>query len=110
MLRFFILLLNCLLLALLLFGLPEATRAQVVGYQVSKAPTTQLMIVWGLGIAAAANLLAGLALIKDRKARPLAWEWTALFAALGLVQYSLYRGWANFDWLKTALEWCQKHL
>ena len=110
MLRFFLFLLNCVLLALLMLGVPEATRAHVVGYQVSKAPTTELMIVWGLGIAAAANLLAGLVLIKDRKVRPHAWEWTVLFAALGLLQYSLYRGWVNFDWLKTTLEWCQKHL
>ena len=110
MLRFFLFLLNCVLLALLMLGVPEATRAHVVGYQVSKAPTTELMIVWGLGIAAAANLLAGLVLIKDRKVRPHAWEWTVLFAALGLLQYSLYRGWVNFDWLKNALEWCQAHL
>ena len=108
--RFLILLLNCALLALLLLGLPDATRARVIGYQVSKAPTTQHLVVWGLGIAAVANLLAGLVLIKDRKARPLAWEWTGIFATLGLLQYALYRGWTNFNWLKTALEWCQAHL
>jgi len=108
--RFLLLLINCALLGLLLFGLPEATHEQVIGYQVSKAPTTQHLVVWGLGIAAVANLLAGLVLIKDRKARPLAWEWTGIFAALGLLQYALYRGWTNFNWLKTALEWCQAHL
>ena len=108
--RFLLLLINCALLGLLLFGLPEATHEQVIGYQVSKAPTTQHLVVWGLGIAAVANLLAGLVLVKDRKARPLAWEWTGIFAALGLLQYALYRGWTNFNWLKTALEWCQAHL
>ena len=110
MLRWFLFLLNCVLLGLLLLGLPEATRTHVAGYQLSKAPTTQGLVVWGLGLAAAANLLAGLVLIKDRKVRPLAWEWTVLYAALGLLQYSLYRGWVNFDWLKNALEWCQAHL
>ncbi len=108
--RFLLLLVNCALLAFLLLGLPAATKANVVGYQVSKAPTTQFLVFWGLGLAAAANLLAGSVLIKDRKLRPLAFEWTAVFAALGLLQYALYRGWTNFDWLRTALEWCQAHL
>jgi len=108
--RFFILLINCALLGLVLLGLPDATHSQVVGYEVSKAPTTQLLIVWGIGIAAAANLLAGLMLVKDRKVRLLTWEWTGVFAALGFLQYALYRGWTNFNWLKTALEWCQAHL
>jgi len=108
--RFFLLLINCALLGLLLFGLPEATHEQIVGYQVSKGPTTQLLIVWGLGIAATANLLAGLMLIKDRKVRLLAWEWTGIFAALFLLEYALYRGWTNFNWLRTALEWCQARM
>jgi uncharacterized membrane protein len=107
--RFFLILINCALLALLLLGLPAATHAQVVGYQVSKAPITQFLVFWGLGLAAIANLLAALLLIKDRKVRLLAWEWTGIFALLGLLQYALYRGWTNFNWLKTALEWCRAH-
>jgi hypothetical protein len=108
--RFLLLLINCTLLALLLLGLPAATRAQVVGYQVSKAPVTQFLVFRGLGLAAVANLLAAVVLLKERKARLLGFEWTGLFAALGLLQYALYRGWTNFNWLKTALEWCQAHL
>ncbi len=110
MLRYFLILLNVALLALLLVGLPEATHAQVVGYQIAKGPTTRLLILWGLIGAAGLNLLVTLLLIKNPKQRSVGWEWTAIFAALALLQYSLLRAWLNFDWLKRSLEWCQKHL
>jgi hypothetical protein len=110
MLRYFIILVNAALLALLLMGIPEATHDQLVGYQIGRGPTTRWLVMWGLAGAAALNLLATLVLIKDQKVRAVGWEWTGIFAALGLFQYALIRAWVNFDWLKTALEWCQKHL
>ena len=108
--RFLLILTNCVVLAFLFLGIPEATRSQVVGYQVSKAPITQLLILYGLGAAAAANVFAAVMLIKDRKVRILGWEWAAVFVGLGLLQYAIYRGYYNFAWLKHALLWLQAHL
>jgi hypothetical protein len=93
----------------LFLGLPEATRAQMAGYQISKGPTVQALILYGLGAAAVLNLVAAL-LLKDRKVRVLAWEWTVIFVALCLLQYAVYRGYYNFTWLKRALQWVQRHL
>jgi hypothetical protein len=108
--RFLLILINGAVLALLFIGIPEATRADVVGYQISKGPTARLLILYGLGAAAAANVLAALLLIKDRKVRVLAWEWAGIFVALGLLQYAIYRGYYNFGWLKHCLLWLQAHL
>jgi hypothetical protein len=69
----------------LFLGLPEATRAQVVGYQISKPTVTQVLILCGLGAAAAANLFAAVMIIKDRKVRILGWEWAAVFVGLVLL-------------------------
>ena len=107
--RFFIILVNCALLALLLVGIPAATRAQLGNWQISRAPTNELLKFWGLGLAAGGNILAVLFLIKESKARILGCEWAAVFSGLWFVQYAFSRGWLNFDWLKTALEWCQKY-
>lgn len=110
MIRLLVTLVNCVFLALLFLGLPEATHADVIGYQVSKAPTTQMLVMWGLGTAAAGNMFAALMIIKDRKVRIVVWEWVAVFVGLGLLQYAVYRGYYNFDWLKRDLLWLQRHL
>jgi hypothetical protein len=108
--RFLIITTNCALLALLLIGLPAATRAQLGNVQFSSASTGRLLMFWGLGIAAAANIFAALVFIKGRKQKFLCWEWAAVFGALLLAYYGFMRGYLNFDWLKHALEWLQNHL
>jgi hypothetical protein len=107
--RLFIITANCTLLALLLIGLPAATRAHFGNVQLSSASTGRLLLFWGLGIAAAANIFAALVFARGRKQKILCWEWSAVFGALLLAHWAFTRGYFNFDWLKNALLWLQKH-
>jgi len=108
--RFLIITTNCVLLVFLLIGLPAATRSQFGNMQISSAATGRLLMFCGLGIAAAANTVAALFLIKVRKQKLLCWEWAAVFVALLLAFYGFTRGYFNFEWLKHALQWLQAHL
>ena len=107
--RFLIVTTNCALLALLLIGLPAATREHFGDVQLSSASTGRLLMFWGLGIAAAANIFAALVFAKGRKLKILCWEWAVIFGVLWLADYAFVRGWFNFDWLKQTLLWLQKH-
>jgi hypothetical protein len=107
--RFLIVTTNCALLALLLIGLPAATREHFGDVQLSSASTGRRLMFWGLGIAAAANIFAALTFVKGRKQKILCWEWAVIFGGLWLADYGFVRGWFNFDWLKQALLWLQKH-
>jgi hypothetical protein len=107
--RFLIVTTNCALLALLLIGLPAATREHFGDVQLSSASTGRLLMFWGLGIAAAANIFAALVFAKGRKLKILCWEWAVIFGGLWLADYAFVRGWFNFDWLKQTLLWLQKH-
>ena len=106
--RFSIQCLNSAWLVLVFIGIPAATRAQWGSLQISSGPQSQRLILGGLAVAIAGNLVAALGAIKTRKERKLCWEWAAVFAGLLLVQYAFYRGYFNFDWLKNALLWLQK--
>jgi len=108
--RFLIIATNCALLVLLFIGLPAATRAQFGNVQFSSASTGQLLMFWGLGIAAAANIFAALIFVKVRKQKVLCWEWAAVFGALLLAYYGFTRGYFDFNWLKKSLLWLQNHL
>src|SRR5271154_3442706 len=107
--RFLIITTNYALLALLLIGLPAATREHFGNIQLSSASTGKLLMFWGLGIAAAANIFAALIFIKGGKQKMLCWEWAAIFCGLLLAWFAFVRGWVNFDWLKQSLLWSQKH-
>ncbi len=108
--RVFIITANCVLLAFLLIGLPAATREQVGNLQLSHASTGRLLMFTGLAIAAAANILAALFLIKPRKQKVVCWEWAAVFIVLLVAFYGFTRGYFNFEWLKKILLWLQNHL
>lgn len=108
--RFLIVITNCALLALLLIGLPAATREHFGDMQLSSASTGRRLMFWGLGIAVAANILAALTFAKGRKPKILCWEWAAIFGGLWLVWFAFVRGWINFEWLKQTLLWLQNHL
>jgi hypothetical protein len=110
MLRVFIIVANSILLVFLLIGLPSATQESWGDVRFSHASTNRLLMFWGLSIAAAANILAALFLIKVRKQKILCWEWAAVFGVLLLVFYGFTRGYFNFKWLRHALEWLQNHL
>jgi hypothetical protein len=107
--RFLIITANCALLALLLIGLPAATHAQLGDWQIAYVSTGRHLLFWGLAIAAAGNVLAGLVIVKGRKGKILCWEWTAVFAGLLLACWGFTRGYFNFNWLKQTLLWLQNH-
>jgi hypothetical protein len=108
--RFFIQSLNALWLVVVFIGIPAATRAQWGGWEISSvAPSEELMLA-GSALAVAANLAGALGLIKNRKERKLCGEWTVIFTGLLAIQYAFFRGYFNFEWLKQALLWLQKHL
>ena len=108
--RLFIHGLNGALLALIFIGLPAATRVQWGHWQISSGPQSQWLMFWALALAAAGNAAAALGALKSRPDRKLCGEWTSVFTALLLVQYAYNRGFLNFEWLKQALLWLQKHL
>ena len=101
---------NCVLLVLLLIGLPAVTHDQVLNLQLSSAPISRTMMIAGLAIAAGFNFLAGLFLIKSPKQKVVCWEWAGVFAAVLLAYYAFMRGYFNFDWLRKTLQWLQQHL
>lgn len=108
--RFLIQGLNVAWLVMVFIGIPAATRAQWEDWQISSAAQSQQLMLWGLALAIAGNLVGALGLIKSRKERKLCWEWTVVFAGLLLVEFAFHRGCLNFEWLKQSLLWLQKHL
>ena len=107
--RFLIQCVNCVLLAIIFFGIPAVAGMQFWDWQISSVPLARRLMFGGLALAAAGNAVAALGLIKGRKERKLCWEWTAVFIGLLLVQYAYLRGYFNFNWLKQTLLWLQKH-
>jgi len=108
--RFLIQCANFLLLVLLLIGLPAAAHAQLGDWEIFPGATYSRLVFAGLSLAAAGNAGAALFLIKARKERILCWEWAAVFGGLLAVKFAFARGYLNFEWLKRALLWLQKHL
>ena len=107
--RFLIISANCVLLALLLIGLPAATQAQWGDWQIASVSTGRRLLFWGLAIATAANILLGHSLVRGRKGKMLCWEWAAVFAGLLLVGWAFTRHYLDFNWLKQTLLWLQNH-
>jgi len=101
--------LNTFLLIVILVGIPAVTSARFGNLLLSSAAQAQRLTLWGLAVVAGANGVFALGLIKGRKERLLCWKWAASFLVLLSIEYSLVHGYVNFDWLKAALEWVQKH-
>jgi len=108
--RFLIITSNCLLLVLLLIGLPAATRARLGDWQISSFSTGTVLMFWGLGLAAGLNVVAALVFAKGRKGKILCWEWAAIFGALLLAYDGYLRGSLHFDWFTRVLELLRKHM
>jgi hypothetical protein len=106
--RLFIITTNSVLLILLIIGIPAATGTKLGDWQVSSAHAMRLLLFFGLGTAAAGNLMAALFIISGRKEKIQCLEWTAVFAALLLAHWAFTRGYFNFEWLKQMLLWLQK--
>jgi hypothetical protein len=100
---------NSLLLVVMLIGIPAITSARLGGLRLSSAPRAQRLTLWGLALAAAANAIAALSIVKGRKERARCWRWAGAFLALLTVECLHFNGYFNFDWLKKALLWVQSH-
>jgi hypothetical protein len=96
---------NCLLLILVLIGIPAVAEIRIFGLQVSPATTLQRLVLWGLLLGVAANAATTLFWAKDRKNGRLCCEWAIAFACLYLVELALSLGYLNFHWLKQTLLW-----
>jgi hypothetical protein len=101
---------NSFLLILILIGVPAITSARLGSLQLSSAPKTQILTLWGLALAVVANSFVALALVSGRRERLLCWRWAALFGMIFLIEYLYVHAYVNFDWLREALLWLQKRL
>jgi hypothetical protein len=106
--RFLIQCINCVLLMIILIGVPAVTRAQWGSWWIASAPKAQMLTLWALALVAIGNAAAAMIFIKGRKQRKLCGEWAAVFGALLFAYCAFVRGYFNFDWLKQALLWLQK--
>lgn len=102
--RFVIHLINGGLLVLILIGIPAITGRNFAWWRLSHTPTSQMLTLWGLGLAGAANFLGAVFLARGAKARILCWCWLAAFAAIVLVESLYFNRHINFDWLKQFLQ------
>ena len=108
-LRFLVKVVNCVLLVLILIGIPAVTRVQFGDWQMASASKARLLIFLALALAAAGNAIPALTVKKDQD-RHFFWEWSALFGFLLTVEYAYISGYLSFDWLKNSLTWLQRHL
>ena len=108
-LRLAIQLVNSFLLIVILIGIPAITSARFGNLQLSSAPKAHRLTLWGLALAAAANVIAAVSVAKGRKERVVCGWWVAGFLALLAVEYLHFNGYFNFNWLKQALLWVQSH-
>jgi len=108
-LRLAIQLINSFLLIVILIGIPAITSARFGNLQLSSAPKAHRLTLWGLALAAAANVIAAVSVAKGRKERVVCGWWIAGFLALLAVEYLHFNGYFNFNWLKQALLWVQNH-
>ena len=108
--RFFIITVNCVLLAAAIVAVPEVTSARFWHWEISSIAAAQTLTLWVLAFATAGNAGSALLLLKGRKEQRLCWQWAAIFVVLLGVKYALVRGWFNLHWLQRVVLWLQKHL
>ena len=103
-------LVNGALLVIVLIGVPSITSKQVAGVTVASTSRTQALTLWGLGIAAGANLLVALFGGVKRPSRKLLLTWCVAFSVVLLVELMYFEGVIHFRWLKDSLIWIQEKL
>jgi hypothetical protein len=104
--RTLIQLLNGTFLVIVLIGVPAVASIKMGGLQISSRAAWQTLTLYGLGAAAALNLIA--LLLARRSNQSLLGTWAAAFGALLLIQILIFRGTIHFLWLKQALLWLKK--
>ncbi len=108
--RFFIIVLNCGLLAAAIIGVPEVAGVRFWHWEISSIAAAQTLMLWGLGLAIGGNAAGALFLLKGRKERRLCWQWAAIFGVLFGVEFAFIHGWLNLHWLQHALLWLQSRI
>jgi|GEM_PF-409708 len=102
---------NVALLVIILIGIPAICHARFRHWQISDAPTMERLLFAGLIIGIVINVLGAVLFIPGPKAKALCAQWAFIFGGLFFLEYAyLVRGWINFNWLKTSLQWLQRHL
>ena len=102
---------NVALLVIILVGIPAITHAQFGHWQISDAPTMERLLFGGLVIGVVLNVLGATIFIPGPKSKALCAEWAFIYGGLLFLEYAyVVRGWINFNWLKTSLQWVQRHL
>jgi hypothetical protein len=103
-------LINGALLVIVLIGVPSITSRHVAGVAVSSTSKMQLLTLWGLGIAAAANMFLALFGGLKQPVRKLLFLWCVAFSAILLLEVLHFQGVIHFRWLKELLLWVQESL
>jgi hypothetical protein len=102
---------NVTLLVIILIGVPAICHAKFGHWQISDAPMAERLLFGGLILGIVINVLGATIFIPGPKAKALCAEWAFIFGGLFFFEYAyLVRGWINFNWLKTLLQWVQQHL
>jgi hypothetical protein len=99
---------NCLLLIIILIGIPAITGTQLGTLEISSVPELQMLTLCGLSVATAGNVVAAWLWARERKTRKLCWLWAVAFAGLFGVELAFIHGYLNFNWLRQTLVWFQK--
>ena len=99
------------LLVIILIGVPAVCHAQFGHWQVANAPAMERLLFGGLAIGVVINVLGATIFIPGPKAKILCAQWVFIFGGLLFLEYAyVVRGWINFNWLKTSLQWVQRHV
>ena len=108
--QFLIKCINCALLIVILIGVPAITGVRFGSLQISSAPRTQMLILWGMSLAAAVNTLGAFGALGHFGDRRLCRDWAITFVGLLGVEYAFFHGYLSFGWLKQSLIWFKRHL
>jgi hypothetical protein len=108
--RFFIIVVNCVLLAAVIVAVPEVAGVRFWHWEISSIAAAQTLTLWVLAFATVGNAGSALLLLKGRSERRLCWQWAGVFLALFGIEFALVRGWFNLHWLQSVVLWLQNHL
>jgi hypothetical protein len=95
--------LNAALLVILMIGVPAVTGFTLGSLRISSYPWLQRLLLAGLGVGVAGNLLMGW-WCRPRRQRKAYRGWALLHAAILAMAILTYSGWMDFDWLRELLQ------
>lgn len=96
---------NWSLLVIVLIGIPAISSVRVGSLRLTDLSVSQLMTLWGLGVAAGVNGVASIWLAKGAKVRRAFRAWVFIHVVLFAFCWLVFAGHVHFDWLKEFLLW-----